>query len=218
MNKPSLLYLALAALLLMSWVPTDKLSTANIILVFENLVDNSSTKIPGTISVSNVTPLVDNNLKELLPNTTFYYLNINNASSFEYNNGNIQTIAAISTTESNDIRLLLPQSYAKSSANFFNLFFNKPIKHKANCCKSIANLLLKTYTRAAFNCDKEMRGLHQTTTLTANTITVSTTWKEMCRNIDKADKVVEPIVVNKNTTFTFVDDKITNILYSDWSK
>lgn len=208
----------IAGLILVSWASNDKFPTDKVKRTFKRLLSDTTETDFGFINISTVRPIVDSSFIELLPNTDFYFLIIQNGSHWEYNNGRIQTVAAVSRTGSNDVRLLLPQSYAKSSTNFFNLFYGKTIKNKEKMCKSVSNLFLKTYTRNACNCDKEMRSLHQTILSTDSTFTVITAWTENCWDPTLDKKEAKEYLVNKSTTFSFKDDILTNIEYKDWRR
>lgn len=218
MKRQLQLLIAIAGLFFVSWGAIDRFPTDKVKQTFVRLLSDSMGDISGNIRVSEVTPIVDSSFMVLLPNTDFYYLILHNGSHWEYNKGSIQTIAAVSKTDTNDVSLLLPQTYSNSSADFFNLFCGKSIKDKEKICKSITNLFLKTYTRSSFNCDKEMKDLHQVVFSTDNTFTVTTTWIENCLDLNKNIKEKNGYLESKMTIFSFEGDILINIDYKDWGK
>ncbi len=218
MNRQFQILTVISGLFLVSWTFIDKFPTGKIKQTFQRLLSDTTTIDFEYINVKTVTPIVDSNFNEVLPKTDLYFVIIQNGSHWEYNNGSIQTVAAVSTIDSNDIRLLLPQDYAKSSTNFFDLFYGKTIKNKEKICESISNLFLKTYTRNAFNCDAEIKGLHQTIFSTDSILKVTTTWTENCWDYTKDKKNAKEYLVKRTTMFSFKGDILTNIDYKDWRK
>ena len=208
----------IAGLLFVSWASNDKFPTDKVKWTFNQLLSNKTETNFGSIDIKAITPIADSTLIELLPKIDFYFLIIQNGTDWEYNNGSIQTVAAVSKTDINDIRLLLPQDYAKSSINFFNHFYGKTFKSKEIICKSISNLFLKTYTRNAFKCDKEMRNLHQTISSNKSELTVTTIWSENCWEYTKDKKDGKEHLVSKSTIFSFNSDTLNSIDYKDWKK
>lgn len=195
--------------------PSDKVE--NEFARLRNITVNNQATI--VVSRESISPIVDSNLKQLLPATHFYFSIIQSPSDYEYDLGSIQTISAISTVDDNDVRLLLPFDYCKSSSNFFNLFYGKVVNgNKEEVCKSISDLFIKTYPRHAFNCDKEMKGLNENVSFSNNICTVNTSWKDNCWDFNKTKKDAKEHVANKATIFMFKADTLIAIDYSDWKK
>ncbi len=225
--------LLLLILFICSWTAINPFPTAKIERIFEQLLDKNmkNIEIAYTDSTSDIDSMIflsfcnvsvksykkikDANLKKLLPSTDFYFLIVRNSAHYEYNNGNIQTIAAISKIDTNDIRLFLPKDYSLSSPNFLHLFYRKPILNKEQSCKSITNLFIKTYTKHLIYCNKKFYNLHQTTSFKNNLLTVTTFWTDKCTDWQQSRKTRPK--VSKKTFFYFKGDILVNVEYNDWA-
>lgn len=163
-------------------------------------------------------PYTDSNLNSFLPNFDFYYQNVSNPNHWEYNNGIIQTIAAVSKTSNKGIYFLLPQDYSDNADNFCSLFYGKQVHNREGLCKSIANLFVKTYTRSAFNCEEKMKNLTHTAHLTDSSVPVVTTWIENCQELSQNSENGKTItyVAHKSTVFEFNENSLSRIDYSAW--
>jgi hypothetical protein len=193
-----------------------------VIQTFRKILGYEQDEIRGSIISINekIIKINDSNLKELLPNTTFYFLTIVNHSHYEYNYGKIQTVAAISNVDSNDIRLLLPLSYAKNSKDFNDLFLNKSIKNKEKTCLSITNLYFKTYTFLSIINDKKVKKISHSATQVGNVVTVTTSWIEdhLEFNSEKKSLKKKTRLTQKSLKFTFEGDNLIGMNYEDWRK
>ncbi|MBL7766448.1 MAG: hypothetical protein JNJ58_10165 [Chitinophagaceae bacterium] len=216
MNNRFLLMIVSAGLLLASWKSKDQFPKAKVIRAYAQLLSDTSTDRDVSMKIAEITPIIDSIIEKSIPEFTFYFLTIYNGFHYEYNSGKIKTVVAISTIDSNDIRLLLPNDYAESSSNFLNLFYGKKIKNKENLCRFISGLFLKMYT--SFDCNKEFRNLHHSVKSTNRLITITTSWMDICLEFAKDKINYKDTLVSKITTFSFEGDKLTSVDCADWER
>ncbi|MBX7227154.1 MAG: hypothetical protein K1X55_14055 [Chitinophagales bacterium] len=169
----------------------------------------------GCIKVSDLSLISDEGLNKILPKTSFYTAIITNCAHYEYNNGNIPTIVSLSSLDSSDVRLFLPLDYTTSDF-FFEQFYGSFISDKENSCFSITKLFLKTLTRTAFNCDKELKNLSYTVKSSYGKTVITTTWLEHCQEMSGELKTTKEYLETKNTIFHFKKDTLIGIDYEDW--
>lgn len=70
-----------------------------------------------------------------------YRFIILNPAHYEYNLGHIKCLALVWQSDTNDIRLLLPENYAKSSVDFFQPYLNVSVLDKKDYCKKLSDLI-----------------------------------------------------------------------------
>ena len=76
-----------------------------------------------------------------LDNFEFYRFTIFNGGHYEYNNGQIICLGLVAKSDTNDIRILFPKDYAKSSLNFYDPYLNGKVSNKQDYCTKLSNLL-----------------------------------------------------------------------------
>lgn len=182
------------------------------------LLEDTSSNNTGNITIfrdsSELSP--DKSLLKFFPYTEFWRLTIRNAYHYDYGAGSIPAVVAFSKLDSNDIRILFPFLYAESSKNFFDLFYNTPIKEKDNCCRAITNIFLKT-RRISLFCNEELYQFDQTTDSTNKQYTITTSWQQKCNKATGIDTYREYTDSGKiKTRFFFKGNKIKEIDYQDW--
>lgn len=154
MKKQLTIVTILTGILLSSSTFIDSFPAYRVIKTYERLCDDSTGNSSRDIGVltGSVMQVSDTNLSQFLPKTRFYFLVINQ-SPYVLNN-TIRTIAAISETDSHDIRLLLQNG--TRSTNFDSLFYGKPILNKDQVCIAITKILFQTYRRFGYHCHNEL--------------------------------------------------------------
>lgn len=154
---------------------------------------------------------------DFLPNVDFYSVIIENFSHYEYNMGEIKAIVAISKLQRNDVRLLLPLDYSKSSDNFMNLFYKTEINiAKDSLFHSIINMFISTYTISSFLPDNKMDSLNFSSTTHAHLIEVNTKWLEKMPTYKLGKSIVENVSVQNTFTFYLDKNTIEKITYRHW--
>jgi len=96
----------------------------------------------SNISIDTATiKLMTENEISVLDNFEFYRFIIFNGGHYEYNNGQIICLALVSKSDTNDIRILFPKDYTKSSLNFYDPYLNGKVSHKKDYCTKLSNLI-----------------------------------------------------------------------------
>jgi hypothetical protein len=96
----------------------------------------------SNISIDTATiKLLSENKILLLDNFEFYRFTIFNGGHYEYNNGQIICLGLVSKSDTNDIRILFPKDYAKSSLNFYDPYLNGKVSDKKDYCTKLSNLI-----------------------------------------------------------------------------
>ncbi len=114
MNRRILTLAVLVGSLLTSWTnfidKDEKFPSEVVLKEYKLILGDTIEDDLGLISIrpKSIKPIIDSNLKTILPDFNFYYLTIFNGSHWEYNNGDIQTISAIPKSKRDSVRLLVP--------------------------------------------------------------------------------------------------------------
>lgn len=224
MNKRLIIIIA-TLLFCSSWnfVNTENLPADQIIIEYCRLLNDTSSCNRDYISIDkkSILAINDTSLKQLLPSISFYYLIIKDGSAYGYNNGNIQTVAAININNNSNVRLLLPLDYCESATNFTDLFLNVKIqKNKETICKAISDFFLKTKRSNIFCCDSILKSINHNNFWKNDTLIVTTEYKEHCCEgwVKVKKSKMKDISSKVRTKFIFNNNVLTAIKYDEWRK
>ncbi|MFT3682150.1 MAG: hypothetical protein QM791_17885 [Ferruginibacter sp.] len=93
-----------------------------------------------SVDTASIKLLTENEITGL-DNFDCYRFTIFNGAHYEYNSGQIICIGLVSKSDTNDLRILFPKDYTKSSLNFYDPFLNSKISDRKNYCTKLSNLI-----------------------------------------------------------------------------
>jgi hypothetical protein len=208
MKKLTTLFIFLFGFAAMSWttydgfpLPFQKLQKAvyKLLDIREDMLFNYR-----SLKEESVKEFSDTTLHHFYSDRRFYSLIVFDGRNCAYNAGVIPIIATISTTNDDDIRILVPLPYAASSPNFFEQFYGQPISDKPRLAKAIAEMFYMVYPRIYH----EIKDYQIVATESEGLVTVTTSWVVI---FDKKD-----FLQTEKTIFHFCNDTLTCIDYDDW--
>lgn len=119
---------------------TNQFPIQKAIATYNELLEIKSNYNYISIDTASIKLLTENKIAGL-DNFEIYRFVIFNGAHYEYNSGQIICIGLVSKSDANDIRILLPKDYAKSSSNFFDPFLNRKVSDKKDYCTKLSNLI-----------------------------------------------------------------------------
>jgi hypothetical protein len=225
MIRKSGMTIIVAGFFLFSWtfVANQNFPSEKVKAVYESMLGKSDFINDGFVYVKKetVVPINDSSLAQFLPATHFYFMEIYNGSHYEYNNGNILTVAAIDKTDTNNVKLLLPLDYCDKSTELLSIFLNKKINgNKEKTGDAIADLFQKTKNTNNSCCDAGINNLTHKNTWSRDTLIVTIQYSQNCCDnwIKNEKSQMKYYTSTYATKFVFNKDVLTNIDYSNWRK